>query len=265
MATLIPTEPWSMHWPQPERQALSARPDSEITRPPSTGWSILAHAPVLGAATSIAVGVGGLLGAGPRFLRDKPFVSLVLAVGGLGAILYNQLERLFLEQPSYDLEGYAGGLELRRYPRRWIAETYIDGSFDAAREEGFKRLAGYIFGRNFDERRLAMTTPVQLQRRKELGSGYVMTFTLPRGLTSSELPIPHDSRVLVREAGDARVAVLRTNGSYRAEHVQALMQELASRARMAGLSATGQPAFAAYDAPTTLPALRRLELWLPIP
>src|SRR5690606_9269721 len=77
-----------------------------------------------------------------------------------------QLARWFTPQPSYELERRIGELEIRVYGARWVAETTVsDVSWDQALDEGFRRLARYIWGDNhpspFQPHRLGKADPVQ--------------------------------------------------------------------------------------------------------
>ena len=65
------------------------------------------------------------------------------------ALVRWQLGRLFNENPAYELERQIGPLEIRRYAPHCVAETRVSArSWDVALNEGFHRLAGYIFGAN---------------------------------------------------------------------------------------------------------------------
>jgi hypothetical protein len=173
------------------------------------------------------------------------------------------------------------GLEIRRYPARIVAETAVEGTFDEARAQGFERLAGYLFGQNFPEEKLPMTTPVSLSRRpaKDDGErlamttpvtigrspvGYVMRFHLPKDRVLESLPLPNDDRVRLRPLESEMVAALRFRGSYDGARIEEKQRELLDRVRKASLTTAGEPTFAGYDSPATLPALRRVEVWVPI-
>ncbi len=64
------------------------------------------------------------------------------------------------EEPSFTVERRLGDVEIRRYGSRIAAETTIEANEEAARNEGFRRLARYIFGGNKGSTKIAMTAPV---------------------------------------------------------------------------------------------------------
>lgn len=260
---------------------VAAEAEPALARAPHWLWSIVAYLPALTGAPAFALGVAGLAKRGPRMLREHPLLSGLLTLGGAAVLAKWQLERLFSEEPEYELEAEVNGLEIRRYPPRIVAETVVGDltDFDAARREGFRRLAGYIFGDNAEREKIAMTAPVGVRAKaahgehiamtapvtaRDSASGFVVAFTMPREYDLSELPAPRDARVRLRKTRGERVAVLRYRGSYDSETVQAKQAELLMRAGAAGLTPYGEAYFAGYDAPSTLSFLRRVEVWIPV-
>ncbi|MGC4087617.1 MAG: heme-binding protein [Polyangiaceae bacterium] len=208
-----------------------------------------------------------------------------------GALLTSwQLRRWFSEEPEYDVEQSAGSIEIRRYQRCVRAETTLEAeSWQQALELGFRRLARYIFGANhrrqlaaqgqLEERpeplrkqgeKIQMTAPVTARAvpRDAVSTTagalqrYTVAFTLPKARAAGSLPVPEDRRVHLRAVPARHVAVLR----YRGDHGFELMREKSAYLRevlqRAGLSTRGEPEFAGYDAPSTLPWLRRNEIWI---
>ncbi|MFB1001418.1 MAG: heme-binding protein, partial [Pseudomonadales bacterium] len=57
-----------------------------------------------------------------------------------------------------------GNFEIRQYSSYVIAETTIKGDFDNASGDAFRILAGYIFGKNKGENKIAMTSPVEMEQ-----------------------------------------------------------------------------------------------------
>lgn len=217
--------------------------------------------PVAG-MSAIGLGLAGLFGKGPSLLRERPLVSVALVCGGSVLLAKSQFDRFFLEEPDYKVEREVNGLEIRTYAPRLVAETTVQApSFDEARKQGFQRLANYLFGDNVPEERLSMTTPVTLE---ESTDGYVMRFQMPKHERYAALPRPNDPRVTLRRLPRDRVAVLRFSGTYAGAKIEAKERELLERVEAAGLQAAGKPTFAGYDAPSALPPLRRVEVWVSI-
>ena len=53
-----------------------------------------------------------------------------------------------VSEPTYALVKSEPPFELRDYGVLTVAETTIEGDFDVAGSLGFRRVAGYIFGKN---------------------------------------------------------------------------------------------------------------------
>lgn len=210
----------------------------------------------------------------------RPFVAGAGAVLGLGLVRW-QLARWFTEKPTYELVELTGGLEIRDYPPMVVAEASIpETDWDRALSFGFRVLAEYIFGKNSSRERVAMTAPVQASDREPTheriatsASGaatkreqglYTVTFVMPEGRSLRSLPLPLDERIRLRHVSSRQMAVLRFAGAASGQAVREKRIELETKAKHAGLQMRGEPSFAAYDAPSTVPLLRRNEVWVEV-
>ena len=211
-------------------------------------------------ATPLVAGVAVALASRRHELRRGVLAGAVTALA-LGAVRW-QLARWFTDEPAHEREATIGALELRRYPARLEARVELEAQdVETALTRGFGHLACYLHGANDHREDLAMTTPVLTTMR---GGRYAMSFVMPPGRALATLPRPADPRIELREVPARRVAVLRFRGRFTREnietHERAMLRELVE----AGLAAKGSVAFAGYDSPMTLPALRRNELWIEI-
>jgi len=174
------------------------------------------------------------------------------------------------EEPPHRVIARLGEVEIREYAPRLVAETEVDADENAARNEGFRRLAGYIFGANRGERRIAMTAPVAQEPSRiamtapvaqdPVAEGFRIRFFLPVGLTADTAPEPNDPRVRVTTLPAETFAVLRFTGSTDPAAVARNASSL--RAMLAGSrwEAVGEATAWFYDPPWTLPPLRRNEV-----
>lgn len=223
-----------------------------------------------GGALAGAVGVGAAVAALTGSRRAAFAAGGVVALAA-GAVRW-QLQRWFTVQPAYEVERRIGPLEIRRYAPRVVARTRVEAEFERALDEGFHRLAGYIFGGNRGGESIAMTTPVTAKPERIAmtapvtsagdGDARVVSFTMPPGKSLATLPRPDDARVELAEIPARRIAVLRFRGPYDREVVEQMEREVRQQVADAGLASKGEPMFAGYDPPSTLPALRRVEVWL---
>ena len=174
------------------------------------------------------------------------------------------------EEPAFAVVGHVGPAEIRQYAPRIAAETTIDGASEvAARSEGFRRLAGYIFGGNATRASIAMTVPVAqsnetiamtapvMQDRTE--TGWTIRFFMPARYTLETLPRPNNPAVRLVTLPAQTFAVLRFTGSTAPDAVANRQRELIDALRGSAWLAEGPALAWFYDPPWTLPFLRRNE------
>ena len=167
-----------------------------------------------------------------------------------------------LEEPEYELLSEYEGFEIRRYSESVQARLLTPSSGWSGNSSGFRRIAGYIFGGNETNQRIAMTAPVQMW---DTDSGSMMSFTMPSKYSIKDLPSPIDKGVEIVEVDEYVVAVLPFSGLSRNSKARRLMAKLETLVQASGLTAEGAPVLAVYDNPgTTLPFMRRNEIHLPL-
>lgn len=190
--------------------------------------------------------------------------QIVEGIGGLVGI------RTGTEEPMYVREATLGDVEIRRYGPRIAAQTTVKGDEEQARNAGFRRLAGYIFGGNHRGTKIAMTAPVAQKNEKiamtapvsqSRGDGEsVIRFFMPSKWSMDLLPQPDDERVELVEVPGETYAVLRFTGDRSPQAVAAKSDALLQALRGSDFTATGEPVSWFYDPPWTLPFRRRNEV-----
>jgi hypothetical protein len=192
------------------------------------------------------------------------------------------------EEPTYSVVGRQGEVEIRRYGPRLVAETLIEGGTEeAARSEGFRRLAGYIFGGNQPAAKIAMTAPVEQvapprtaptriamtapvssarvsQAPSAAGDAWRIRFFMPAAWTRETLPVPNDPLVGIVEVPGETVAVLRFSGVPSAAAVAEQGARLLQALEAGPWAPKGAVTGWFYDPPWTLPPLRRNEVAVPV-
>ena len=177
-----------------------------------------------------------------------------------------------IDEPRYTVLRTYDAFEVRRYEPYLVAETLVSASADEAGNEGFRVLAGYIFGRNKGDRRIEMTAPVAQAPAKIAMTapvaqsagpgGFVIQFSMPHEWTLETLPEPLDSRVILRAIPARTFAVISYSGTWSQsrydEHLKKLQEALVKE----GLQWVGEPTWARYDPPWMPWFLRRNEIWL---
>ena len=172
------------------------------------------------------------------------------------------------EEPRFEAVERIGDIQIRRYGERVVAETVVEGSDEQARSDGFRRLAGYIFGGNIKaaspesatrrSESIAMTAPVA--QTSEGPARWRIQFFMPSRYRLEDLPKPKDAAVHLGTVPAATYAVLVFAGAYGGGAMKAKQSEL-----LAGLAGSrwrpdGEVDNWFYDPPWTIPSLRRNEV-----
>ena len=155
------------------------------------------------------------------------------------------------EEAKYEVIEKNEIYEIRKYSDRLAVETSKEGV-----DSNFRKLFNYISGRNDDQEKIAMTTPVTQVEKK---GNITMQFYLPSKFNSENVPNPirKDVRIINIEGG--YYAVLKYSGRASdgnfIKHKEILEKELKNN----NISIVSPPIRATYDSPFTLPMNRRNE------
>ncbi|MEM1298952.1 MAG: heme-binding protein, partial [Pseudomonadota bacterium] len=114
--------------------------------------------------------------------------------------------------PAYTVVETAGEIELRDYPELIVAEITTRGTRGEAVRAGFSPLAGYIFAKEREGEKIAMTAPVTQQAGG--GDAWTVQFIMPEGYTLENLPRPAGSTVRLDSEPPMRRAAIRFSGSW---------------------------------------------------
>jgi len=178
------------------------------------------------------------------------------------------------QEPDYTVIQKLQDIEVRQYASYAVTEVVVPGPAAEAGNQAFPILAGYIFGNNKGERKLAMTAPVtqtaepvKLEMTAPVtqtvaAGGYRVQFVLPKGVTQASAPEPLDTRVTLRTVDPSRVAVIRYSGFWSDANYNNHLEKLRAALRAANLVSVGEPVYARYNAPFIPWFMRRNEIWL---
>ena len=195
----------------------------------------------------------------------KQIVESVLSVAGIRTV----------EEPHYVATELTDSVEIRRYGPRIAAETVVAADEERAINVGFRRLAGYIFGANHRDEKIAMTAPVvqsgeriamtaPVAQARDAENRWKIRFFMPSKLTMETLPEPDDDDVILVEVPAQTYAVLRFSGDRSPKAVAARTQELLASLKGLDITVDGEPTAWFFDPPWTLPFRRRNEIAVPV-
>ena len=155
------------------------------------------------------------------------------------------------EEAKYDIVKSNDTYEIRKYSDRLAVETIDSGS-----ENNFRKLFNYISGRNEDNEKINMTTPVT---QFEKNGNMSMQFYLPSKFNLKNAPKPTRKNVRIVNIEGGYYAVTRYSGRASdknfIKHKDILLKELKTN----NIKIISPPIRATYDSPFTLPMNRRNE------
>lgn len=180
---------------------------------------------------------------------------VLIAMAGVG---WKLTARTSYESAEFKLLESDGAFEIRDYPDLMLATTKMksqggDGSFG--------RLFGYISGKNENDVKIAMTTPVFMESESTSAEGR-MGFVVPESIASKQIPNPTDSSVQIQKRDGGRFAVIRFSGRMNDESLARNSEKLRKWIDDKGWVPCESYEFAGYDPPWTPSVLRRNEIIL---
>lgn len=184
-----------------------------------------------------------------------------------------------VEHPKYDVVSTHKTIEIRSYAPKIIAEVTVEGERDEAINKGFKLIADYIFGNNSMSGDIAMTAPVTQQSTQQQSQKIAMTapvtqsafgdnwrvhFVMPSEYTLETLPKPNNDKVTLKQMPAKKIAAIQFSGTSSDDNMLEHEQKLMLYLKDHNIKALSTPSYAFYNAPWTLPLLRRNEVMIEI-
>jgi hypothetical protein len=135
-------------------------------------------------------------------------ISSILAFIGIGQIYISRSTQQ-TEQHMYKVIKKFDKFEIRKYDAALFSSVKLNKKgYKESSSEGFGILAGYIFGDNQTNEKIAMTSPVVM----ELGDSSKMMFMVPKNYTLKNLPTPKNGKILFEKQEEKIMAAIRFDG-----------------------------------------------------
>jgi hypothetical protein len=113
------------------------------------------------------------------------------------------------EQYGYKVIKKFDHFEIRKYEPALFSSVKLNKKgYKESSSEGFSILAGYIFGDNETNEKIAMTSPVVM----ELGDTSKMMFMVPKNYNLKNLPNPKNSKIVFEKQEEKIIAAIRFDG-----------------------------------------------------
>ncbi len=151
------------------------------------------------------------------------------------------------ERQKFDLIKNENGFEIRFYPKAIMATVAsVKRGHQKNANQNFKRLAGYIFGGNREDKKIPMTAPVYMETDTDANR---MSFVLPSGYDMNTLPHPNDSSITLHYSDEGYYAALRFGGFANDHKTAEKENELRELSAKAGYETIGNFIRLGYNAP----------------
>ncbi len=190
------------------------------------------------------------------------YLSLgVLLVFAIACVGLKSTSREAYETAAYEVLRSDGPFEIREYPALTMATTSMRDTRNDGDSGSFSRLFGYITGANDQQQKVAMTTPVFMEREGQTAAGQ-MGFVIPKVVAQQRVPSPSRDDVEIRQREGGRFAVIRFAGRMNRDTSTAAEERLRAWVKDNQLHISGDVEIAGYDPPWTPGPLRRNEILL---
>ncbi len=182
-----------------------------------------------------------------------------------------------VNEPKFKIIESNGNVEIRDYAPVLVAQVIVEGERKEAISKGFRVLADYIFGNNAPRQKISMTAPVTQQQGEKIPmtapviqqasdetGQWKVRFVMPSDYSLESIPLPNNGEVELISIPAKRYVVIPFSGLARPESLQTHLNELRTYVDGQKLHTLGEPIFAFYNPPWTLPFLRRNEIMLEV-
>ncbi|WP_075351260.1 SOUL family heme-binding protein [Algoriphagus marinus] len=151
-----------------------------------------------------------------------------------------------IETYPYKVNKKYEDFEIRSYEASLFTSVKLSGNkYKESSSKGFSILAGYIFGGNKSNEKIAMTSPVAMS----LEDSMTMMFMVPKKFNKETLPQPNQSQIEFREEPAKTVAALTFGGWATDEKIEQNKQKLIAALVAEGIEYTNRFYFLGYNPP----------------
>ena len=167
---------------------------------------------------------------------------LILIIQGMlsvgNARTENHKYRVLLKKTDFEIREYQPAILASV---RMNAATYRETS-----SNGFRILAGYIYGQNQARKKIAMTSPVRMDMEE---TGNTMHFIMPAQYRMKDLPDPTNPNIQIQETPGEITASIRFAGYANDRIIGEKIKELKAILSEQGYTHTNQFTFLGYNPP----------------
>ena len=179
-------------------------------------------------------------------------MKIVYIVLGIIAIVFIAVQ-IFAINGQRNIETYHYSVvkkyksfEIRNYEATLFTSVQMNGNkYKQSSSKGFSILAGYIFGGNQKNEKIAMTSPVSMS----LDDSRTMMFMVPKKFNKETLPKPNEPKIEFREEPAKTVAAITFGGWVNDEKIAEYKQKLIAALNVEGIKHNNRFYFLGYNPP----------------
>lgn len=179
-------------------------------------------------------------------MKTVLIVVLVLIIIFAIVQVYAMKSQNGIEKYPYKVIKTYDAFEVRSYEATLFTSVKLTtGDYKKGSSQGFSVLAGYIFGGNEENKKIAMTSPVSMS----LEDSMTMMFMVPKNFKKEDLPKPNQSQIEFKEEPAKKMAVVTFGGWANDKKIEDYKNQLIKALDKEGISYTNQFYFFGYNAP----------------
>ena len=179
-------------------------------------------------------------------------MKILYIILGISAVVFVAVQ-LFAINGQQSIETYPykvvkkySNFEVRSYEATLFTAVKMSGNkYKESSSKGFSVLAGYIFGGNKENEKIAMTSPVAMS----LGDSTTMMFMVPKKFKKETLPKPNESQIEFRDEPAKTVAAITFGGWADDQKIATNKQKLIAALEIEGIKYTNRFYFLGYNPP----------------
>jgi len=170
----------------------------------------------------------------------------VLLLIFIGVQLFALKSQKNIETYPYKVTKVYDNFEIRDYESTLFTSVKLSTkNYKESSSKGFSILAGYIFGDNDRNEKIAMTSPVAMT----LEDSMTMLFMVPKKFEKETLPQPNQAEIVFKNEPAKTVAAITFNGWADDEKIERYKQDLKLALDTQKISYTNRFYFLGYNAP----------------
>ena len=142
-------------------------------------------------------------------MKTVKIIFVILLIAFVVIQLYFINAQRNIETYPYLVKKKYNGFEIRSYEATLFTSVKLPSKgYKNSSSKGFSILAGYIFGNNERNEKIAMTSPVSVS----LEDSTTMMFMVPKKLNKDMLPKPNQSSIVFKEEPAKLIAAISFSG-----------------------------------------------------